>query len=88
MVDRNWNGRINAGEIRRSNLLQTLVQLEEEPDINQVKRWEGQGEGQGEGQWVGGGVLQTLVQLAHGSPGEGISGLCISKCQPYIQHGF
>ena len=36
VVDRNWNGRLSAAEIRRSNLLQTLHQLEEEPDINQV----------------------------------------------------
>ena len=37
VVDRNWNGRLSATEIRRSNLLQTLQQLEEEPDINQVR---------------------------------------------------
>ncbi len=36
IVDRNWNGRLSAVEIRRSTLLQTLHQLEEEPDINQV----------------------------------------------------
>lgn len=38
VVDRNWNGHLSAAEIRRSNLLQTLVQLEEEADINQVSR--------------------------------------------------
>ena len=37
VVDRNWNSRLSAAEIRRSNLLQTLLQLEEEPDINQVR---------------------------------------------------
>lgn len=36
VVDRNWNGRLSAAEIRKSNLLQTLRQLEEEADINQV----------------------------------------------------
>ena len=36
VVDRNWNGRISAAEIRRSNLLNVITQLEEETDINQV----------------------------------------------------
>ena len=35
-MDRNWNGRITAQELRRSNFLQTLALLEEEPDINQI----------------------------------------------------
>lgn len=36
VVDRNWNGRLSPVEVRRSVLLQTLRQLEDEPDINQV----------------------------------------------------
>lgn len=36
VVDRNWNGRITTSELRRSNLLQVLVLLEDEPDINQI----------------------------------------------------
>ena len=36
VVDRNWNGRITTSELRRSNFLQVLVLLEDEPDINQI----------------------------------------------------
>ena len=36
VVDRNWNGRITTSELRRSNFLQILTLLEDEPDINQV----------------------------------------------------
>lgn len=35
-VDKNWNGRITASELRRSNFLQTLASLEKENDINRV----------------------------------------------------
>jgi len=38
VVDRNWNGRLTAAEIRRSNFLQTLSILEEVEDLNQVSR--------------------------------------------------
>lgn len=37
VVDRNWNGRLSAAEIRRSNLLQTLIHLEEVEDLNEVR---------------------------------------------------
>ena len=36
IVDRNWNGRITTSELRRSNFLQVLALLEDEPDINQI----------------------------------------------------
>lgn len=36
IVDKNWNGRITASELRRSNFLQVLSSLEEEADINRV----------------------------------------------------
>lgn len=36
VVDRNWNGRITTSELRRSNFLQVLALLEDEPDINQI----------------------------------------------------
>lgn len=35
-VNRSWSGRINLSELRRSNLLDVLVLLEEEEDINQI----------------------------------------------------
>eukprot|EP00731_Ephydatia_muelleri_P030091 Em0021g614a len=36
-LDRHWTGQITAVELRKSNFLQTLALLEEEPDINQVR---------------------------------------------------
>lgn len=36
LVDKNWNGRITASELRRSNFLQVLSSLEQEADINKV----------------------------------------------------
>lgn len=36
MVDKNWNGRITASELRRSNFLETLALLERENDINRI----------------------------------------------------
>ena len=35
-INRNWSGKITAQELRRSNFLQVVDLLEDEPDINQI----------------------------------------------------